>query len=239
MSSLTAGFACSQSVQRPSFARYHLFRRALVEAAWRYRYPARVSETLRARIADDFANPTLVRVVKLCLADKRPVKVRFQLRWVGEEGELIGSTFPTFPGKCISGLSYSWPPFAMLMTLDPAIILRQHFQPIVDYVAHRLRQAVSHEALERLAFLSFDSRGAFDDGSASLAMLYLGEIMTLNEPLAHYRVHGNNMSSWPKPTIALLRQQIRIFREMWDEVIAALNFDKPPFTDRPLDVMRS
>jgi hypothetical protein len=65
-------------------------------------------------------------------------------------------------------------------------------------------------------------------------MPYLGEIMTLNEPLAHYRVHGNNGWSWDAPTIALLQKEIRIFKEIWGEVVSALNFDKPPFTDRPL-----
>ena len=59
-------------------------------------------------------------------------------------------------------------------------------------------------------------------------------VMTLKDPLAHYRVHCNSMSSWTKPTIALLQKEIRIFKKTWDEVVAAFNFDKPPFTNRPL-----
>jgi glycosyltransferase involved in cell wall biosynthesis len=177
---------------------------------------ASTSDYIYTLDADDFADPQLVRVVKLCLADKRPVKVQFQLRGVGAEGELIGSTFPTFPVK------YDRPE------------MLQDNKSYGFYISPPTSGNVfSREALERLGFRSFDSRGAFD-GSASLAMPYLGEIMTLNEPLAHYRVHGNNGWSWDTPTIALLQREIRIFKEIWGEVVAALNFDKPPFTDRPL-----
>jgi glycosyltransferase involved in cell wall biosynthesis len=177
---------------------------------------ASISDYIYTLDADDFADPQLVRVVKLCLADKRPVKVQFQLRGVGAEGELIGSTFPTFPEK------YDRPE------------MLQDNRSYGFYISPPTSGNVfSREALERLGFRSFDSRGAFD-GSASLAMPYLGEIMTLNEPLAHYRVHGNNGWSWDTPTIALLQREIRIFKEIWGEVVAALNFDKPPFTDRPL-----
>ena len=176
---------------------------------------ASTSDYIYTLDADDFADPQLVRVVKLCLADKRPVKVQFQLRGVGAEGELIGSTFPTFPVK-----------------YDRADMLQDN-KSYGFYISPPTSGNVfSREALERLGFRSFDSRGAFD-GSASLAMPYLGEIMTLNEPLAHYRVHGNNGWSWDAPTIALLQKEIRIFKEIWGEVVAALNFDKPPFTDQP------
>jgi glycosyltransferase involved in cell wall biosynthesis len=177
---------------------------------------ASTSDYIYTLDADDFADPQLVRVVKPCLADERPVKVQFQLRGVGAGGELTGSTFPTFPVK------YDRPK------------MLQDNKSYGFYISPPTSGNVfSREALECLGFRSFDSRGAFD-GSASLAMPYLGEIVTLNKPLAHYRVHGNNGWSWNAPTIALLQREIRIFSEIWGEVVAALHFDKPPFTDRPL-----
>jgi glycosyltransferase involved in cell wall biosynthesis len=166
--------------------------------------------------ADDFADPRLVGVVKLCLADKRPVKVQFQLRAVSEEGKLLGSTFPAFAVK-----------YDRLEMLQDNESYGFYNSPPTS------GNVFSREALERLGFRSFDSRGVVD-GSANLAMPYIGDIMTLNEPLAYYRVHSNSMSSWSMPTIAVLQKEIRIFRETWDEVVAALSFDKPPFAKRPL-----
>ena len=120
--------------------------------------------------ADDFADPRLVGVVKLCLADKRPVKVQFQLRGVGEEGELIGSAFPTFPVK-----------------YDRPEMLRDDESYGFYTSPPTSGNVFSREALERLGFRSFDPRGVID-GSASLAMPYLGEIMTL---MSRWRIMGS------------------------------------------------
>ena len=168
--------------------------------------------------ADDYACPGLVARIKAVLADRRPVKVQFQLHAVTEDENSLGSAFPTFP------TGYN----AAAMLRDNEAFGFYLSPPTSGNVFRR-------EALVRLGFETFDPSGAMD-GSSSLAMPYLGEIISLNEPLAHYRVHGNSLSGWPKPTIPLLQKEIRIFRETWSEVVTALGMNRPPFEHRPLYV---
>ena len=166
--------------------------------------------------ADDYAAPGLVARIKSVLAGRRPVKVQFQLRGVTEDRTLLGSAFPNFPPG-----------------YNTAAMLRDN-EAFGFYIAPPTSGNVfRREALMRLGFQSFDPSGAMD-GSSSLAMPYLGEIISLNEPLAHYRVHGNSLSNWPRPTIPLLQKEIRIFRETWSEVVNALGLNRPPFEHRPL-----
>lgn len=167
------------------------------------------SEYIYTLDADDFAAPQLVETVKACLVNQRPVKVQFQLHVVAEDGTFLGSIFPTFPDK------YERP--QMLQDNDSYGFYTS--PPTSGNV-------FSREALERLGFRAFDARGVID-GSSSLAMPYLGDIITLKEPLAHYRVHGNSMSGWTRPTVALLQKEIHIFRQTWDEVIRALHLQRP------------
>jgi glycosyltransferase involved in cell wall biosynthesis len=174
------------------------------------------SEYVYTLDADDYAAPGLVAKIKSVLADQRPVKVQFQLHWVSEDRTLLGSAFPTYPP------GYD----AAAMLHDNAAFGFYISPPTSGNVFNR-------EALLRLGIHSFDPSGVID-GSSSLAMPYLGEIISVNEPLAHYRVHGNSMSNWPKPTIPLLRKEIRLFRDMWSEVGTALGLKNPPFARRPL-----
>jgi len=177
---------------------------------------AATSEYVYTLDADDYAAPGLVAKIKLILADRRPVKVQFQLRVVTEDRTLLGSDFPIFPAG-----------------YDAAAMLHDNAACGFYISPPTSGNVFSREALVRLGFDAFDPSGAMD-GSSSLAMPYLGEIISLNEPLAHYRVHGNSMSSWPKPTIPLLLKEISVFRKTWHEVVAALGLNKPPFDSRPL-----
>lgn len=180
---------------------------------------AATSEYIYTLDADDIAAPGLVAKVKETLADRRPVKIQFQLRAVREDGSCLGSAFPAFTAG-----------------YDTTAMLRDN-ETAGFYVSPPTSgQVFKREALISLGFDSFDSSKPFD-GSSSLAMPYLGEVISISEPLAHYRVHGASLSGWPNPTIPLLSKEIRIFRESWDEVVAALGLEKPPFKHKPLYIV--
>ncbi len=63
----------------------------------------------------------------------------------------------------------------------------------------------------------FDSRGVID-GSPTLALPYLGDVVSINAPLARYRGHGNSMSAWSNPSVSLLEKELSLFRKSWEEV---------------------
>jgi hypothetical protein len=90
----------------------------------------------------------------------------------------------------------------------------------------------SRTALARMDLQAMDGRGAFD-GSPALAMPYLGEIISLNEPLAYYRVHASSISGWNKPTVALLQRELTLFEKSWSEVVRALGMPAVPFNGVP------
>lgn len=171
---------------------------------------ATTSEYIYSLDADDYVAPNFSTRIRAALAS-RPAKVQFQLYTVGNEGNSLGSKFPTYP----SGYD------AAAMRHDNAVLGFYICPPTSGNV-------FSREALERIDLFSFDARGAFD-GSPALAMPYLGEIISLNEPLAYYRVHGSNLGSWDKPTIGLLWREIELFQKARNEVVRALDLQIPPY----------
>jgi glycosyltransferase involved in cell wall biosynthesis len=171
---------------------------------------AATSDYIYSMDADDYAAPGIVEQVKAVLTS-HPVKVQFQLHSVAEDGTAYGSSFPTYP----SGYD------AAAMKTDNSTVGFYICPPTSGNV-------FSRRVIEQLPMELFDPRSAFD-GAPVLAMPYLGEIISLNEPLAHYRVHTNSMSSWAKPTTAILQREISIFWKTWDEVASAIRLEKPLF----------
>ncbi len=165
--------------------------------------------------ADDFAAPGLVARIRIALAD-RPAKVQFQLRGVDDTGADLGSTFPTFPPG-YDAAAMRWDNTALGFYICP---------PTSGNVFGR-------EALARLDLADLDPRGVID-GTPSLAMPYLGDVVSIQEPLAAYRVHGGSMSRWSEPTPDLLRQEIFLFNKVWDETVLALGPAAPPRPTAPL-----
>lgn len=160
--------------------------------------------------ADDFAAPTLVKRIRPALA-LRPAKVQFQLRGVDDDGKSLRSSFPTFPP------GYD----AKAMRHDNVALGFYICPPSSGNVFGR-------DALSRMDMAAFDPRGAFDR-SPALALPYVGEVISLNEPLAFYRVHDGSMSMGYKPTTELLNREIALFEKSWDEVVPALGLPAAGF----------
>ena len=178
---------------------------------------ATVSDYIYSLDADDYAAPGLVARLRPLLAS-RPAKLQFQLRGVSADGKDLGSTFPSFPR------GYD----AAAMRADNAALGFYICPPTSGNV-------FSRAALDRLDLASFDSRGGFD-ASPALAMPYLGEVVSIGEPLAFYRVHGGSMSSWSNPTPTLLRRELELFHKSWGEIVPALGLPAGPSPERTLYV---
>nr|WP_168217595.1 glycosyltransferase family 2 protein [Paracoccus liaowanqingii] len=57
----------------------------------------------------------------------------------------------------------------------------------------------------------------FIDGVPNLIVPYLGEVLSLNTPLAFYRVHGGSHSQWNKPSPAVFEREIDMLANRWRE----------------------
>ena len=171
---------------------------------------ATTSDYIFSLDADDFAAPTLVQRIQAAIA-QRPAKIQFQLSGVDGNGESLRSSFPTFP----SGYD--------------AKAMRHDNLALGFYICPPTSGNVfSREALSRMDMAAFDPRGVID-GSPALAIPYIGEVISLNEPLAFYRVHAGSMSTGDKPTIALLNREIALFEKAWREVVPALGLPAAGF----------
>lgn len=160
--------------------------------------------------ADDYVAPDFVAQIRAALV-KRPAKIQFQLHSVDSKGKRLGSVFPKYPPG-----------------YDAAAMRHDNGRLGFYICATTSGNVFSREALEQIDLRSCDPRGAFD-GSPALAMPYLGEIISLNKPLAYYRVHRNSISGWSKPTTALFRQEISEFQKRWKEVLSVLGLKETPF----------
>jgi hypothetical protein len=164
--------------------------------------------------ADDVAMPHLVATVAPALVG-RPAKVQFQLEGFNDGGEPLESVFPTFPQPY---------PTADVRADNDAIGF--HICPPTSGNVYD-RDLLAGMGLERV-----DQRD-FIDGPATLALPYLGEIVSLGVPLARYRLHGDNHSQWSEPTAELLDKEMAWFARRWDQVRTLLGHD-PRCGGRPL-----
>lgn len=183
-------------------------------AAYRAGIAATKSDYIYSLDADDYAALGLVARIQEVLKSW-PVKVQFQLSGVNSTGIATGSIFPVFPHR------YG------------AAAMREDNAEVGFYICPPTSGNVfSREALGRIALSSFNPRGAIDR-SPALALPYLGEIISLSEPLAFYRVHDASLSGGSRPTIALLRRELSQFQTAWDEVSSALGLQARDFLENP------
>jgi glycosyltransferase involved in cell wall biosynthesis len=164
--------------------------------------------------ADDVAMPGLVATVAPALVT-RPAKVQFQLEGFSDRDEPLESVFPTFPR-----------PY-------PTAAMRADNDAIGFYICPPTSGNVYDRAV--LAGMDLDrlDQRDFIDGPATLALPYLGEIVSLGVPLARYRLHGDNHSQWSEPTAELLAHEMEWFTRRWEQVRVLLGRD-PRRGGRPL-----
>lgn len=160
--------------------------------------------------ADDVALPELV-VTVLPALEGDPVMVQFRLRAVDGEGSPTGSVFPTFPH------GYD----AERMRLDAQVMGVHQFAPTSGNVFRR-------DTLLGLDTTGLDLRDS-PDGPMAFAMPYLGPVSVIDEPLALYRVHGDNRSQWFAPTPELLRHEMDWFLDRWRQTRRLVGRDETPF----------
>lgn len=169
--------------------------------------------------ADDHVRNDLVETVLPAFAS-RPVKVQFQLEGVNSELRSGDSVFPTFPSRYDE----------QGMRSDNRTIGFYICPPTSGNVYHR-------ETLLGLPLAELDQRD-FIDGPATLALPYLGAVVSISVPLASYRLHGRNASQWAQPTVDLLTHEIEWFGRRWEQACTLAGLAAPPFhPGRPLYVV--
>jgi glycosyltransferase involved in cell wall biosynthesis len=153
--------------------------------------------------ADDSAAPDLVEVVRPLLADD-PLKVQFQLRSMNVDGDAIDSVFPSYR----EGYSSER--------------MRDDNERLGFYVcAPTSGNVFKTDYLRFLTTMGLDEREAYDGVPAQLAP-YFGEIVSMNRPLAHYRVHETSLSAWSAPTPALMKRELERYENRWEQVLRVL-----------------
>jgi glycosyltransferase involved in cell wall biosynthesis len=75
------------------------------------------------------------------------------------------------------------------------------------------------------------------DGPATLVLPYKGEVVSMMEPLAQYRVHGRNHSQPDAVTSTVLQAEVNWFHRRWREACMILDVASVPFVRPPLYVL--
>jgi hypothetical protein len=141
----------------------------------------------------------------------RPVKLQFQLSSVSEQLKAFEALFPTYPSDYGS----------REMQRDNRIIGYYRSPPTSGNV-------VRADVLQALDTDRLDKRAAID-GTLNLILPYLGEVVSVNEPLAFRRVHDSSLGQWSRPTVELLRKEIAAFHKTWEEARQLLGWETTPF----------
>lgn len=180
-------------------------------AACRLAVAQTVSDYIYTMDSDDHAAPGLVARVHAALAGA-PAKVQFQLCGVDARGRSLSSVFPVYPAGYDSAA------------------MRQDNSALGFYICPPTSANVfSRGALALLDLSTFEGRSSFDS-APNLAMPYLGEVVSISEPLAFYRVHPDGDSGWCRPSMAQLTRELRLFNLSWSQVVSAPGVPGKPFS---------
>jgi Glycosyl transferase family 2 len=151
--------------------------------------------------ADDYLSEGAIETLTPHLGT-RPIKVQFQLVGVDADRTPRDSLFPFY------GDNYG----SAEMIEDNGTVGFYTCAPTSGNVFAR-------SFLEGCETGLIDPRAAID-GALNLVAPYYGEVLSLNLPLAYYRVHGSNVTQWNKPTVAGLAGEIEALAERWREAEA-------------------
>lgn len=162
--------------------------------------------------ADDLADEVLIATVSPYLSDE-PVKVQFPMRVIDGEAKPNGAVFPSFRDGYTSAQ----------MIEDNRCTGVYNTPPTSGNI-------FSVSALTRLGLESaLGCRMASVDNVGNFAMPHLGKVVTLDVPLASYRVHGNSVSGWNSPSPERMAAEISAFEEWWAFTCRSLGWAAPPF----------
>jgi glycosyltransferase involved in cell wall biosynthesis len=142
--------------------------------------------------ADDCALPGLTSKIRHAAASG-PAKIQFQLLSMDTSGAVTGSRFPFYPDG-----------YDAKAARDDNATIGFYLCPVTS--ANVFKRA----ALQALGLESLNQRD-FIDGTPAMVMPYLGDLLSINEPLA-----------W-------LNKEIDSFNRRWTEALPKLNLHQPPF----------
>ncbi|MGC1442967.1 MAG: glycosyltransferase family 2 protein [Burkholderiaceae bacterium] len=148
--------------------------------------------------ADDFADPDAATIIREHLAGN-PVKVQFQLRCVDNDRPL-DSVIPAYPRGYTT----------QDMIIDNEVMGFYTSPPTSGNV-------FSVKTLRSLPLDQLMANEAFD-GSPMLSMPYLGEVRSVTQIIANYRIHGANFSLQHAPSVALYERSLRRHKLRWEEL---------------------
>ena len=151
--------------------------------------------------ADDWLAPdmhaNIIPALKL-----HPAKIQFQLRAIGETA--AGSVFPAFPEGYNSEQ------------------MRQDNKTIGFYICPPTSGNVySRKALAQIALQLLDARETLD-GVPALLMPYMGHVVSITKPLAHYFVHEGSDSQATTISEEVLQKELVRFAARWEVAKAIL-----------------
>ncbi|RKR73553.1 glycosyltransferase [Frondihabitans australicus] len=153
--------------------------------------------------ADDVAEPDLLESLG-DLLQSCPVKVQFQLRSMDETGTAIDSVFPSYRAG-----------------YDSASMIDDNGTLGFYVCAPTSGNVFWTDYLRFLRNRDLDERGAYDGVPAQVAP-YFGDVVSVNQPLARYRVHAASKSSWGNPTVELMDRELTRYRSRWEQAESIL-----------------
>ena len=159
--------------------------------------------------ADDCVRPEFACSVPPVLAG-RPAKVQFRLTSLSAEGEPLASTFPAYPAR-----------YPTARALRDTEVWGLYLCPPTSGNVFR------RDVLERVAATTIDYETAIDGIALYLAPL-MGEVVTLDESLAYYRLHGANLHQQHVLSAPRLKKEIARTTARWVH-FAALTGRRNPF----------
>lgn len=148
--------------------------------------------------SDDFLVPNARELIAEQLTE-RPAKLQFRLRCVGPLGPL-DSVVPAYPAN-----------YDNAAQLRDAQLLGMSICPPTSGNVFRV------EELRALPRTRLDQRD-YIDGTPSMAMLYRGQVRSVSEVIANYRIHGRNHGLAHAPTIAVFELELARLRRRWREL---------------------
>ncbi|MGF1454810.1 MAG: glycosyltransferase [Alphaproteobacteria bacterium] len=148
--------------------------------------------------ADDVAEPHLTQIL-FPLLQSNPVKVQFRLGSINADGVPTGGSFPAYP-----------PNYTSADMQDDNLKLGYYITPPTSGNVFRTQY------LRDLKLETFNSRDWIDQ-TPSLIAPYFGNVISLNDVLARYRVHDSNVSQWGHPSLALLAKERDQFFRNWED----------------------
>lgn len=168
--------------------------------------------------ADDFISPQFVEHIRPHLLS-RPAKLQCQLTAVDGEGKPIDSIFPSYP-----------PGYDAQSMIEDNEAIGFYICPPTSANIYR------RDYLQQIDLSSLDPQEPLD-GVGALIAPYFGPVVSISEPLAYYRIHGNNFSLAGNPTPQIMTREVERFNRRWQAACRLLAKEHPPFKEEPLFVL--